>query len=1017
MAKQDDGGKKKPNLNKASRTTLTKTPIDYSKAREVSVVPAGYTEVVKDGETYFIKEGEKKPTHTPGTPGKPVPPTPKAPRIGKVTPRKPTPPTDPKDTDPEFWNDVVRMKKKTTIPEKVGVQLDVAGRSEFQENMNFQNPNFRVMEFSEAGTGGMSKATKMEVDRTTGRPIDPLKSFDEKGNYVPFFTGDKPYNQIVPKSAVSLAAGPEVNTSTTEDILSNTKNPVIRVGTKQEVSAPLINKKEQGIGEGLQDIKTLPGTELKDKTKSPYYNQFGEEDKITSPKFAKGGTMKAPKIKGYFNGGDVSPEEKAQGMYMQNGVKYRKDGVPILDSNYNRNVSQEPTSLNTQQLTYGTEFKAAEGTPNTTPDATTTDATPKQKTGKGNAVANKAGEALGAYGTGYYATKQSDTKGENVRNKALGAVSNIGPIGGAIGGIAAIGDQIGEPIKAKSEAVDNQGKLKDEGKARKNAIVGSLLSPSKALVGRGQYKGGYTDISGRGYTKHLEDVAKKEMAEEQFSASMGSRNERMNAAEGGTIKGKGGPKSDSILSRIGSNGIPSGSFVTPAENNDMAKAIRAKILGENPNKVAQFKKGGEAESDVAVSNGEHLFTPKEKKKITNLLGEEILEELAPEAEENDEKNCGGKVKLKKGGEVPEGTKLGKYYYKKGNWIDSGGNKLTKEFGQKYTDAYFKQTGGVGKEERDYKADIEAANLKNKPDSAIPTVTATQLESVQSTKPSILGGKKSAPKVGSGKRTGVEFVPKMTEDTGDYPMVPGTITGEPVTEAIDPRFKQKAPLSDAGASLLVDSAKKASDEYVPSKENKKSSILSGLGSALEYGAPLAQGLMGADYLKKAGKRPVDVMDADFAASVEKAKQNAAFGYTPEEKFAIDQQNQNLTNAARFTARNLSGGSAAVAQSNERAAINDAYARGLDSVIKGKQLQMDKQSYADQMIQAKQNKSRQLFQDTLGAWNQNQQAGASLLASGLQGMIGAKRYQETLNTMQEEEAARNAYKNIDYSKLIK
>ncbi len=48
-------------------------------------------------------------------------------------------------------------------------------------------------------------------------------------------------------------------------------------------------------------------------------------------------------------------------------------------------------------------------------------------------------------------------------------------------------------------------------------------------------------------------------------------------------------------------------------------------------------------------------------------------------------------------------------------------------------------------------------------------------------------------------------------------------------------------------------------------------------------------------------------------------NAAFGYTPEEKFAIDQQNQNLTNAARFTARNLSGGSAAVALDNLKSAI--------------------------------------------------------------------------------------------------
>jgi len=69
------------------------------------------------------------------------------------------------------------------------------------------------------------------------------------------------------------------------------------------------------------------------------------------------------------------------------------------------------------------------------------------------------------------------------------------------------------------------------------------------------------------------------------------------------------------------------------------------VLGQNPNKVAEFKKGGTPKSDkVAVSNGEHLFTPAEKEKITRYLGKEILEKLAPEAEENEmEKNKGGYV--------------------------------------------------------------------------------------------------------------------------------------------------------------------------------------------------------------------------------------------------------------------------------------------------------------------------------------------------------------------------------------
>jgi len=118
-------------------------------------------------------------------------------------------------------------------------------------------------------------------------------------------------------------------------------------------------------------------------------------------------------------------------------------------------------------------------------------------------------------------------------------------------------------------------------------------------------------------------------------------------AKGGTIKGPGTGTSDSIETKAGKDGIPYGSFIAPAVNNKengLARWIREEVLGDNPNKVAGFKKGGNA--DMAVSNGEHLFTPAEKKKITAYLGQEILEELAPEAEENEEsedKKYGGMV--------------------------------------------------------------------------------------------------------------------------------------------------------------------------------------------------------------------------------------------------------------------------------------------------------------------------------------------------------------------------------------
>lgn len=98
-------------------------------------------------------------------------------------------------------------------------------------------------------------------------------------------------------------------------------------------------------------------------------------------------------------------------------------------------------------------------------------------------------------------------------------------------------------------------------------------------------------------------------------------------SKGGTIKGKGTGTSDSIKAKI-----KEGSFIVPAKNNKVAKVIRKEVLNDNPNKVADVKQ--KQGSDIKVSDNEHLFTPTEKNKIVNKLGEEVLEELAPEAKEN-----------------------------------------------------------------------------------------------------------------------------------------------------------------------------------------------------------------------------------------------------------------------------------------------------------------------------------------------------------------------------------------------
>ena len=176
-------------------------------------------------------------------------------------------------------------------------------------------------------------------------------------------------------------------------------------------------------------------------------------------------------------------------------------------------------------------------------------------------------------------------------------------------------------------------------------------------------------------------------------------------------------------------------------------------------------------------------------------------------------------------------------------------------------------------------------------------------------------------------------------------------------------------------------------------------------------PRKQVRMGLDFLNKAGARPVDSLDPAYNEAVNRAQAEAKFGYTPEEQALINQRNQSALNAGRFAARNYAGGSAANAYNMERQAINESFGRGLQSAIAGRKLQLAKQERADEMVANKQELNRRLFQDTMNAWNQNQQAGSTLLSTGLANQIGEKRYADALASLQENRALENPSYNIN------
>jgi len=136
---------------------------------------------------------------------------------------------------------------------------------------------------------------------------------------------------------------------------------------------------------------------------------------------------------------------------------------------------------------------------------------------------------------------------------------------------------------------------------------------------------------------------------QQLRADEAIRKRDLGYSQGGKIVGKGTGTSDGIAAKV-----KKGSFIVPAKNAEVAEEIREKVLRKAPSKKAALKQDGGVK--VKLSNGEHLFTPKEVEKLEDVLGEDVLDKLAPEAmkeedrlegetSENEGMAKGGTVKL------------------------------------------------------------------------------------------------------------------------------------------------------------------------------------------------------------------------------------------------------------------------------------------------------------------------------------------------------------------------------------
>jgi hypothetical protein len=170
-------------------------------------------------------------------------------------------------------------------------------------------------------------------------------------------------------------------------------------------------------------------------------------------------------------------------------------------------------------------------------------------------------------------------------------------------------------------------------------------------------------------------------------------------------------------------------------------------------------------------------------------------------------------------------------------------------------------------------------------------------------------------------------------------------------------------------------------------------------ALDFALGATQTAMGLKNSKN-NVRPEFKIDPLFLSNVDKAQQQAGYGFTAEQQALLDQTNNNLLNEGRAAARNYSGGSGGNAINLERQAINDSFMRKLQNSVANNELQMAKQQYATDLSAQKMNASRTIFEDSLRAFDQKSAAAAQLTQAGIKNILNANRFQQFMKMRNEE-----------------
>jgi hypothetical protein len=187
--------------------------------------------------------------------------------------------------------------------------------------------------------------------------------------------------------------------------------------------------------------------------------------------------------------------------------------------------------------------------------------------------------------------------------------------------------------------------------------------------------------------------------------------------------------------------------------------------------------------------------------------------------------------------------------------------------------------------------------------------------------------------------------------------------------------QDEKIDDTGISSLVYNQK-----------NNKAKDYSG---TIENILASAQAGYGLQQLLK-DKRPIGQIDPAFSKLTDEAIEASRYGFTPQQRAALNQDIVNNRIAQQQRINQLAGGSAGVGLTNVRAALNEELMNKYKLAAQDEQMRMQKAQTAAGLAGYRAQMGRQLFADKMSEFMQNQQAGAELLGAGIQNLVGAQRY---------------------------